>query len=227
MKFNQEEFNKFVVDNNVFGFFKDSIILKSGRETYFYANWRDVSGDVFLLDKLSDFVINFVEDLKIELNCFYGVPEGATKLGVITQYKWAKQSKEFGYGSHTLPMGRKKPKDHGDQKDKFFVGSPKGKIVVLEDVTTTGNSLVDTILMLFRCGFDIVAAIGLTNRMEKRDNGESVKKAIEKMNVPYYQLSSAISLLPFVSKKLNPTKNILKKVEQEFKEYGVERLKLL
>ena len=36
-------------------------------------------------------------------------------------------------------MGRAKPKQHGSPEDKYFVGEPNGKIVVLEDVTTTGK----------------------------------------------------------------------------------------
>jgi orotate phosphoribosyltransferase-like protein len=30
-------------------------------------------------------------------------------------------------------------------KDKFFVGVPKGKTIVIEDVTTTGGSLIETL----------------------------------------------------------------------------------
>jgi orotate phosphoribosyltransferase len=40
-------------------------------------------------------------------------------------------------------MGRAKPKDHGDPKDRYFVGEPGGKVVILEDVTTTGKSLIE------------------------------------------------------------------------------------
>jgi len=37
-EFNQEEFNKFIEDNNVYGFFQEAITLKSGRKSHFYAN---------------------------------------------------------------------------------------------------------------------------------------------------------------------------------------------
>ena len=144
-KFNQQKFNQFILENNVIGFFEEPITLKSGRLSFWYVNWRNVAQDVFLLDKLTDLVINFVEDLNLKPDCFYGVPEGATKLGILTQYKWAKKSSNFGLASHILPMGRGKPKDHGDLKDRFFVGMPRGETVILEDVTTTGSSLLETI----------------------------------------------------------------------------------
>lgn len=167
-RFNQDGFNGFVLDNGVVGFFETPIRLKSGRASNWYVNWRNVAEDVFLLDELTDYVIAFALDLGLEPDCFYGVPEGATKLGVLTQYKWARGSSDYAPHSHALPMGRGKPKDHGAPKDKYFVGEPRGKTIVLEDVTTTGGSLLTTIDSLTEAEIPIVAALGLTNRMELR-----------------------------------------------------------
>ncbi|MFQ5531541.1 MAG: hypothetical protein ACE5ES_02905, partial [Candidatus Nanoarchaeia archaeon] len=144
-EFNQEEFNKFIEENNVYGFFEEAITLKSGRKSHFYANWRNVVEDVFLTDKLADYVISFAKNTFPNIDTFYGVPEGATKLGIITQFKLAKLDENHSKGSHILAMGRAKPKEHGAPKDKFFVGMPKGKTVVIEDVTTTGGSLINTL----------------------------------------------------------------------------------
>lgn len=165
-------------------------------------------------------------DSGLEPDCFYGVPEGATKIGVLTQYKWAKQSPDYTLGSHALPMGRKIPKDHGAPKDRFFVGEPRGKTIVLEDVTTTGGSLIETIDNLTEAEVQVIAALGLTNRMELRDDGMSVQQAVEAKGVPYHTLSSALDLLPEAYKKLKPGEDIAKAVEQEFKEWGVKKLSL-
>lgn len=227
MSFNQEEFNEFVLENNVVGFFKEPIKLKSGRMSNWYVNWRTPTSDAYLLDRLSDYVLSFAKQLHLNPDCFYGVPEGATKLGVLTQYKWAKQSSNYGKGSHVLAMGRGKPKEHGAPKDKYFVGQPQGKTIVIEDVTTTGGSLLSTIDALKEAGVDVIAAVGLTNRMEVRDDGKSVKQAVEEKGVKYYELSSALDLLPAVYKKLNPGDEIAKSIEQEFEKYGVEKLKLM
>ena len=226
-KFNQEEFNQFILENEVVSFFEEPITLKSGRRSHWYVNWRNVAEDVFLLDKLTDYVFAFVEDLGLVPDCFYGVPEGATKLGVLTQYEWAKNSPNYGPGSHILPMGKGKPKDHGEPKDRFFLGQPKGKIIILEDVTTTGSSLLETIDNLKQTEAQIIAAIGLTNRMELRDDGKSVKEAVEEKGVPYLQMSNALELLPLAYERLKPREEIAKKVEEEFEKYGVEKLKLV
>ncbi|MBU1203873.1 MAG: hypothetical protein KKG60_02265 [Nanoarchaeota archaeon] len=224
--FNQEQFDAFVLDNEVIGFFKEPIKLKSGRMSNWYVNWRNVAEDVFLLDQLTEYVTAFTRNLRLEPDCFYGVPEGATKLGVLTQYKWAKKSSSYAPHSHVLPMGRGKPKDHGAPKDKYFVGEPRGKTIVLEDVTTTGGSLLTTINSLKEAEIPILAAFGLTNRMELRDDGQSVQAAVESKNIQYYALSSAIQLLPEAYRKLNPGEQIARAIEEEFEKYGVEQLKL-
>ncbi len=224
--FSQNEFNKFIEENNVYGFFEEAITLKSGRQSHFYANWRNVVEDVYSTNLLADFVIEFAKEKGISVDTFYGVPEGATKLGVIAQYKWATQN-NCTKGSHVLAMGRAKPKDHGASKDKYFVGMPKGKVVVLEDVTTTGGSLITTLEGLKEAGIDVAAVISLTNRMEKRDDGQSVKEAIEKMGLKFYSMSSSLEMLPIMYAKLSPGEEVGKAIESEFGEYGVEPLKLV
>lgn len=227
MVFVQENFNNFIKENNVYGFFEEAITLKSGRKSHFYANWRNVVEDVFLTDKLADFVLEFVKKEGIGVDTFYGVPEGATKLGIITQYKFAKSSENYSKGTHVLSMGRAMPKDHGAPKDKYFVGMPKGRVIVIEDVTTTGGSLIKTLEGLIEANIEVVGVISLTNRMEKRDDGTSVKEAIEKMNINFYSMSSALEMLPIIFKKNSPREEVGRAIEEEFKEYGVEEIKLL
>ncbi len=234
--FNQTSFNNFVLDNNIIGFFAEPITLKSGRKSSFYVNWRVGAEDVFLIDQLSDYVIAFVKDM-IEAGkipqypeTFFGVPEGATKLGVLVQYKWAKAAANFGKGSHVLAMGRgKMPKDHGAKRDREFVGIPRGATVVLEDVTTTGMSLLETIDKLIEADVPVIAAMGLTDRMERRDDGRSVPQAISEkivngISIPYLSLSQATTLLPEAALRAKPAAAILDSVRQEFADVGVAPL---
>lgn len=225
-KFNQDEFNKFIEKNDIYGFFDEAITLKSGRKSHFYANWRNVVEDVYLTDKLADYVLSFANENGLDADTFYGVPEGATKLGIITQYKMAQKSSNYSKGSHILSMGRAKPKDHGAPKDRYFVGMPKGRVVVIEDVTTTGGSLINTLKGLKEAGVDVTGVISLTNRMEKRDDGLSVKEAVDKEGFKFYNMSSSLDLLPLIYKKLKPAEEVGRAIEAEFGEYGVEPLKL-
>ncbi|MFX1377371.1 MAG: orotate phosphoribosyltransferase [Promethearchaeota archaeon] len=222
MKWNKENFHDFIVNRNVIGFFKKPLLLKSGRLSYWYVNWRNVAEDVYSIDKLSDFVIAFIESLGLEPDCIYGVPEGATKLGIICQYKWAKLQPNFKNKPYILPMGRAKPKDHGDPKDKFFLGVPQGKVIILEDVTTTGGSLIETIDKLNGINVTIISAISLTNRNELREDMKSVEIAVNQRGVPYHAMSNAIEIIPL----LKPDESIASKIESYFKEYGTREIKL-
>jgi orotate phosphoribosyltransferase len=217
----EEKFFDFILRNKVIGFFKEPIKLKSGRTSYWYVNWRNIAEDVFLLDELTNFLINFTQNLGLKPDCFYGVPEGATKLGILTQYKWAKKQVDYGQNAYPLSMGRGKPKEHGDPKDKYFLGVPKGNLVIIEDVTTTGGSLLEAIDKLLDLNVTIDAAIGLTNRNEIRDDGKSVEDVVKEKGINYHAMSNALDLLP----RLSPEDDIARHVENYFQKYGIKEIK--
>lgn len=226
MVFDQQQFNRFIIDNDVIGFFEKPITLKSGRVTHWYINWRTVTEDVYRTDQLTDFLISFIETKGLSPDCIYGVPDGATKLGVVAQYKWSRAKASYAPGSHVLAMGRKTPKDHGDAKDKFFVGAPTGKTIVIEDTTTTGGSLLVAIDQLQRAGIEIIAAIGFSNRNEKRDDGMSVAEAVKAKGVDYLAMSNVLELLPEAIQQQNVGEDIRQAVVTYFEQYGIEPLSL-
>jgi orotate phosphoribosyltransferase len=226
-RFNQSAFIEFIIENRVVGFFDAPVTLKSGRQSNWYVNWRTVSGDVYLIDRLADFLIDFAVEKGLEPDAFFGVPEGATKLGLLATYKWATSRDDFAKGRYALPMGRGKPKEHGAPQDKFFLTPPSGKIVVVEDVTTTGGSLIGALDQLSALDVEVIAAVGLTNRMEFRDDGLSVKDAIAKRGVRYLALSEAADFLPEAYRSLQPGDAIGRAIEAEFMEYGVQPLTIL
>jgi orotate phosphoribosyltransferase len=223
--FNQEEYNKFLIENNVIGFFEEPITLKSGRISHWYVNCRNLLDRVGVMDKLVDFVLAFVDERNISVDYFFGVPEGATKLGVILNYKRGKSNNN---DNQALIIGRGKPKEHGDPKDKYFIGPAQegDKVIVVEDVTTTGGSLIDTIKHLQESNIAVIAAIGLVNRMEKRDDGRSVEKVINERNIPYLAMGNSIDLLPMARDASKPPDSVLEEVENYFDRYGIEPLKL-
>jgi orotate phosphoribosyltransferase len=223
--FNQEEYNKFLIEHNVIGFFEEPVTLKSGRISNWYANCRYLLDEVGVIDKLTDFVLAFSDDKGISADYFYGVPEGATKLAIILNYKKGKLDNNE---NQVLVIGRGKPKEHGDPKDRYFIGPVKerDKVIVIEDVTTTGGSLIDTIKHLQESNIEVVAAIGLVNRMEKRDDGKSVEQVINELNVPYFAMGNSMELLPMARDDSKPSESVLEEVEKYFDQYGIEPLKL-
>ena len=224
--FDQDQFYQFVIDNEIVHFLEQPIVMKSGIESHLYVNWRTITNDVFLLDKLTDHVLAFTSDLKLQPDCFYGVPEGATKVGLFSQYKLAQQSPTYARGSHVLAMGRGGLKIHGEEANRQFIGKPSGRTVVLEDVTTTGSSLITAVDSLQQAGVTVTAALGLTNRMLKAADGGTVESELLSRGVPYYSLSNAVDLLPRAYLALKPSDDIVSKVEEEFRLYGEREIKL-
>lgn len=254
MSFDQKEFNSFVLENKIVGIKGEKFKLKSERESNWYANWR--LNDAYSIGILGSYVKEFTKDNiggHDRVDCFYGVPEGATRLGIVTQCKWAEESPNYARGSHVLPMGRGKPKEHGDPKDKYFVGAPRGKTVVLEDVTTTGGSTLKTIANLKEMEkLEIVGVVGLFHRQEKTPipgkdsekvvneyretfrkatgkeykNWMSVEQALFEAGVPYYSMTNASEMLPLVVRNLNPPEDVVRNIENELEEYGTVKINL-
>jgi len=242
--FDQEKFNEFVIENKVLGFFDKPITLKSGRKSHWYLNWRTVSNSVRKMDTLTNFIIEkMLVDFK-DIDSVIGVPEGATKVGMITQCKWFDATiSEDGYGSLEsddlpLPMGRAKPKEHGDPKDRFFVGEPKGNVVVIEDVTTTGGSLFKFVEFLKELeSVNKISVIALSNRNALTESvvvtssdinklDYSVEGFLKNIGIKYIALSEAVDLLPTFIEQQKPNEEIVESIKKEFYEHGSKNIKL-
>ncbi len=228
MVFNQKSFNQFILEHGIIGFFKKPILVTkySERISNFYINWRTIAEDVYLTNKLSEYIIDFVKNKGLNPDCFIGVPEGATKIGLLTQVNWAENQKDYGEGSHVLCMGRRKPKEHGVPKDSFFLGMPEGETVVIEDVTVTGNSMLSFIDKLLNQDINIVGGIILTHRNELRYDNTSIRKEFEKRGIDFYSMSNALDLLPEKIRKEKVSEKTIRILKEYFKKYGEKELVL-
>ncbi|MCX8147090.1 MAG: hypothetical protein N3D84_01335, partial [Candidatus Woesearchaeota archaeon] len=138
MAFDQKRFDEMIIKNSVVGIKLEPFKLKSGRLSHWYANCRILSDSYSLIDQTASFVVDFIKDKGIKCDYVYGVPAGATKLAVVINYKLGQHNPQ-----QKIVIGREVPKDHGDPRDRYFIGPVKegDKVAVLEDVTTTGGSL--------------------------------------------------------------------------------------
>ncbi len=226
-RFDKSKFIKFIIDNNVIILSDQGFKLKSGRTSPYYINWRVVTNDVYLIDELTNFILDFIHDLDLNFDCIFGVPEGTTKIAIITQYKWAKSREDYKLRRYTLPMGRGRVKDYGDPRDKYFIGEPKGNVIILEDVVTTGNSLLSAIEMCRNVGTNVIATIILTDRLELRDDGKHVKDVIENSGIKYYSMSTIIDILKVLIKEELINNETKRKVIEYLKTYSILKDKVL
>lgn len=124
-------------------------------------------------------------------------------------------------------MGRGRLKEYGDPKDRYFVGQPERKIIVIEDVATTGSSLIreiDKVLEL--SNVEIIAAYVLTDRMERRDDRKSVREVVEERGIPYYPLSTAPELLKLACRLLRPDESVIRRIKNYYDTYGLLKVDL-
>ena len=108
-------FEDFVIENKVIGFTKR--LPKSGK-SHFYVNWREPTYDAYLLDKLSDY-IRYLAHSDIKFDCLYGVPEGASKVAIVSALKLAQKSSDYKKGV-TLSLWVEPNKAHGKAEDKYL-----------------------------------------------------------------------------------------------------------
>jgi orotate phosphoribosyltransferase len=211
-------FADFILQNSVIGFFPEPLTLKSGRKSHFYVNWRKPTNDAFLLDRLTDLIVEALAQEAPDCETLYGVPEGASKTAIIAGLKWARRSPAFGLGSHVLAMGRAKPKPHGDPADRFFIGQPKGATSVLEDTITTGLSVFQCLDQLLEAGVKVRGVLCLTDRCERRDDGLLVSEALHQrygQSMRYLALSRAPDLLKIAVAQQSPPQALVDALAQE------------
>ncbi|MBU2473139.1 MAG: orotate phosphoribosyltransferase [Candidatus Omnitrophica bacterium] len=141
-------------------FLKKKVLLASGKISNFYIDVRKVSlspQGVFLISRQ---VFKLIKDLKID--AIGGPTLGADPIvsGVcFLAYKHKKKLKGF--------LIRKSPKKHGRQKLIEGQELKKGmKVVVVDDVTTSGGSLIKAIEVLKQENIKVVKAISVVDRQE-------------------------------------------------------------
>ncbi|MFH1762378.1 MAG: phosphoribosyltransferase family protein [bacterium] len=225
LKFNKDSFNNFLLKHKIVGIKADGITLKSGRTSYWYANCRTLTDYTGPAGTLVRYLLDFTEELNLNFDYYYGIPEGITKLAVLANYIRSLNNNNPG---HPLVIGRSKPKQHGDPRDKFFIGPVQSgqSIIVIEDVTTTGGSLLQSLESLEQAGLKIQAVITLFDRMQKRDDGKTVKDAVNKKGYDFFALADAFNFLPFFIKKTKPPQELIDKINQELKQSTVRPIKL-
>ena len=166
--------------------FDKPIKLKSGKESNIYINWRGITHSVSLTYTLALHITDVINTYFPECECIYGVPEGATKLALISQFLLAKPyEKSTKKNEYPLAMGRAKEKIHGDPKDKYFIGEPLGNIIVIEDVVTTGQSLFNCLDQLKKQKKNVIAVMVLTDRSENN----VIAEELNKRSITYYPLT--------------------------------------
>lgn len=159
----KERFIEFMVDSQVLRF--GDFVTKSGRKTPFFVNtgyYR--TGQQ--LKRLGEYYARAIHDhFGLDFDVLFGPAYKGIPLSVAASIAISEQyGREVGYASN-----RKEIKDHGDTG--ILLGSPikdGDRVVIIEDVTTAGTSIRETLPILRAQGnVEVVGLVVSVDRMER------------------------------------------------------------
>ena len=220
----KEEFIEFMVECEVLKF--GTFTLKSGRISPFFMNaGAYVTGSQ--LSRLGEFYARAIhEAYGDEIDVFFGPAYKGIPLAVVTAEAFSRlYGRQVRYSSN-----RKEAKDHGDAG--ILLGSPVkdgDRVVIVEDVTTSGKSIEETFPILKAQGdINILGLMVSLNRME-RGKTEGMT-ALEEIHEKYGFSTGAIVTMDEVVERL-AMKECLgriyideekkKAIDAYYEEYGV------
>lgn len=191
----KEEFIEFMVESKVLTF--GEFTLKSGRRSPFFMNAGGyVTGRQ--LRKLGEYYAKAIHDnFGLDFDVLFGPAYKGIPLSVATTMAISDlYGKDIRYCSN-----RKEVKDHGD--GGILLGSPikaGDRIVMIEDVTTSGKSIEETLPILKAQGeVEIKGLIVSLNRMER---GRGAMGALDEIREVYGFPTAAIVSMEDVTEHL-------------------------
>ena len=215
----KQEFVDFMLDSQVLRF--GDFTLKSGRKSPFFMNaGLYVTGTQLM--KLGEYYAKAIHDkYGDDFDVIFGPAYKGIPISVATTIAYSKlYGQEKRYCSN-----RKEAKDHGDAG--ILLGSPikdGDRIVVVEDVTTSGKSMEETIPIVKAQGD--VTIVGLMVSLNRCERGKGDKGALDEIKDLYGFDTNAIVSMNEVVEYLVDKKVIddeLKaRIDAYYAEYGVK-----
>ena len=194
-----KEFAIFLHQNDIIKF--GDFTLASGKKSSYYIDLRLVASFPHIFRKMTKNLQKLVSE-KTGLDNFDGlvaVPTGGLVIGSALAIETVKP----------LIYVRDKPKDYGTTKSiegKIFSGM---KVVLIDDVITTGNSVINAIKQLKDAGLSISDVYVIINRLEGANN----TLELEKVNL--YQLTDVLEITTILFQEKLVSKEILDKINNQ------------
>lgn len=220
----KKEFIEFMVDCDVLKF--GDFTLKSGRKSPFFMNaGAYVTGSQLM--KLGEYYAKAIHDnYGDDFDVLFGPAYKGIPLSVATVMAFSKlYGKEIRYCSN-----RKEVKDHGDTG--ILLGSKikdGDKVVIIEDVTTSGKSIEET-FPIIRAQGD-VEILGLMVSLNRMERGKGDKGALDEIKEKYgFDANAIVNMEEVVEHLYNKEVNgkvcindeIKSRIDEYYKEYGVK-----
>lgn len=155
-----------------------SFLLSSGKRSRYYFNLRNITmapeGQVLI----GTLVYNKIQQLNLKPKAIGGLTMGADPIAIATAYT------SFLRGNPIEAfIIRKEPKEHGLKRQIEGNVEKNDKVVIVDDVVTTGASIIKAMKVSREHGLDILGVIVLLDRCE--ENG---KENIEAEGTTVYSI---------------------------------------
>ena len=194
-----KEFATFLYKNDIIKFGK--FTLASGKDSSYYIDLRLVPSFPHEFRKMIKNLQNLVIE-KIGLDNFESLASVPTGGLVITSALAIEIVKPLIYV-------RNKPKEHGTTKSIEGKTSTGMKVVMVDDVVTTGTSVLNGIKQLKESGLSVSDAFVIINRLEGAD------KAFSDIGVRIHQLTDILEITNILVQEKLIDEEILEKVKEQ------------
>ena len=133
--------------------------LASGKKSSYYVNSKKAIFNGEVVNLLSEVLWDMTKDLQID--AAGGLEVGAIPMAAVLAQRYAMNGKPLeGF------FVRKQAKEHGSKERVEGVLKPGMRVAVLDDVLTTGGSVVQAITEIEKVGAVIVAVVCIVDRLE-------------------------------------------------------------
>lgn len=181
----KQEFIEFMVDCGVLKF--GDFVTKSGRKTPFFVNTGFYRTGA-QLRKLGEYYARAIHD---KFGTDFDILFGPAYKGIPLSVAASMQLSELYDADIKYCANRKEVKDHGDTG--ILLGSPMqdgDKVIIIEDVTTAGTSIQETLPIIK--GQGDVQVLGLVVSVDRMERGHGEKSALAEIRENYEMETTAI-----------------------------------
>lgn len=159
---------------------KDTV-LSSGKNSPYYCDLRQILSHPQLLTVVTDYMIFKLKEQTITFDRIASVPLGSVPFASIVANKMDVPS----------IMIRDKPKSHGNKRMFEGVINVDDNVLLIEDVITTGASVIETITKIRNRGANVVGVMCILDRQE----GGLENIAYHFSDIPVYSMFTVSTLL--------------------------------
>ena len=198
-----KEFATFLHHNGVLRF--GDFTLSSGKKSSYYIDLRIIPSFPHQFRKMIKRLQNSItEDIGLDnFDSVASIPTGGLVIASALAFEILKP----------LIYVRNKPKEHGTTKSVEGVTRSDMKVLVIDDVATTGSSVANGIKQLKEAGTKVTDAYVIINRLE------GAEKMLESESVKLHQLTDIMEITKILHEDNLVSNEILENVNKQVRNY--------